>query len=295
MNGLLKQQMFRGLAVVCLSIFLLMLTSLSQCQSKDQQEDIEADKILSIMVSILPQSYFTETIGGDKVKVQVMIPNGANPATYEPLPSQMAALSQADVYIKLGSPLPFERTYMESLTEINDEMKMIDCSKGIQIVDNDPHIWLSPVLAQTMVNNIYEGLVEIDPDNQSYYQTNKEQLIKDLSQLHEEILQIFADFENPHFLIFHPAFGYFAREYGLDQIAIEEEGHEPSSLHIEEIIQYAKENAVEHIFASVQFSQASAQAISDEIEGEVILIDPLAYDYIENLKSVANKIASTLQ
>ncbi len=261
----------------------------------------EADGEIGIVVTILPQAEFVEKVGGDKVNVTVMVPAGASPHTYEPIPSQMTALSQAQMYAKVGSDVEFELVWMDNLIEQNKDILVVDCSSGITLKEItasnedgeegiDPHIWMSPVNAITMVQNICDGLVLVDPDNKAYYEENRDAYLAELMQLDQDIRDGLSGVAKRSFMVYHPAFGYFAEEYDLTMIPIEEEGKEPTGEGIKYVIDYANEHNIKVIFASPQFNQESAQTIANEIGGEVISIDPLAMNYIDNMRTLLDEL-----
>jgi len=257
----------------------------------DQQTGQEQ---LIIVTSILPQADFIEHIGGDKVEVIVMIPPGANPATYEPTASQLKAVSSAGMYAKVGSGLLFEEVWLDRIISANPDMIVVDTSKGVTLMEMDPHIWLSPANAKIMVQNICEGLIRIDPANETYYEQNKVEYIRDLEVLDSTINQSLSGFKNRTFMVFHPSWGYFARDYNLTMIAVEIEGKEPSVSDMAHLIKTAKENDINVIFVQPQFSTKSAEVIAKEIGGSVIPADPLAKDYLVNLHNVTNSFAQSL-
>ena len=240
---------------------------------------------INIIVSILPQIDFVENIGKDKVEVSAMIPPGFSPATYSPEIEQLKKLSEADLYIRIGH-IPFEKTQMKRLADLNPEMRIIDSSKGIEIYENDPHIWMSPRLVKIQVENIYLALVKINPENKEYYQQNKNKYLAELDDLDLELKDSFSKMQNKKILVFHPAFGYLARDYGFQQIAIEIDGKEPSAENLAKIIDMAKKENIKTIFVQKQFSSKSAEAIAKQINGVVVPLDPLDKNYIENLKRI---------
>ena len=277
-----------------LLFFILGILFLVYYNPTDNVSKTNEDKI-NVIVSILPLADFVENVGGNKVNVVVMIPPQASPATYEPKPSQLKGVSNADMYVKVGSPIPFEQVWMEDIIKMNKNMSVIDCSKSIEIVENDPHIWLSPKNAKIMVENICDGLIEIDPVNKNYYLVNKEKYILELESVDKSIERILFNVDNRKIIVFHPSWRYFALDYGLEQIPIEIEGKEPSSADISKLIDFAKEKNISIVFAQPQFNSKSAELIANEIEGTVVFIDALAKDYIENLMNVSKTFAGTLQ
>jgi zinc transport system substrate-binding protein len=268
---------------------------------------------LDVTVSILPQEYFVDKIGGDRVEVNIMVEPGASPATYEPKPQQMKALSEAEAYVSIG--VPFEKAWLEKIKSANPQMLVIDSAQGIERMEMvahhhhgeeeaehdhgaetlDPHIWLSPQLVKLQAENIYQGLVKIDPENEAEYQANLAQFLTEIDQLDRQIQQNLAGVENRQFIVFHPSWGYFARDYDLEQIPIEVGGQEPSAAELGEIVKEAQEENIKVIFAQPEFSTQSAETIAQEIGGQVLLITPLAPDWSNNLLQVSQTFAEVLQ
>jgi len=249
---------------------------------------------MQIAVSILPQKEFVDSIGKDKVSVTVMIPPGASPATYEPSPGQLKDISRAKLYVRIGH-IPFEKTWMERIASANRDMLVVDSSKGIDIVGNDPHIWLSPALVKIQVKQIRDALIEVDPDNREYYIRNTDEYIRKLDDLDSDIRNNLSGIKNRKFMVFHPAWGYFARDYQLEQIPIEIEGKEPSASDLAGLVDTAKANNITVIFAEPQFNSESARVIAGEIGGTVAIIDPLAENYIANMYHVSETLARYLR
>lgn len=298
---------------------------LSGC-SQDEKNVVPDEAKINVMVSILPQVEFVERIGGDKVEVSEMIPPGFSPATYEPSPEQLQKLQTAEIYFRIGH-IPFEKVQMEKLQQINPSMKVIDTSVGVNLLELaahshgeeehgheeeeheeheheeegdheksvDPHIWLSPNLVKIQAKHIFHALAEIKPEERDYFQSNYDQLIEDLENLDENLRTTFSKIEGKTILVFHPAFGYLASEYGFRQEAIEIEGKDPSPEHLKEIIDEAKADGVSVIFVQKQFSTKSAQAIAGEINRAVVQIDPLAKNYFSNLEEMSAIIVDRLQ
>ena len=269
--------------------------------------EAETNDRVGVVVTILPQAEFVENVGGEKVRVTVMVPPGASPHTYEPTPSQMTALAKAEMYAKVGSGVEFELVWMDKLLATNPDMLVVDCSRGIELQEmvaedeheyserEDPHIWMSPANAQIMVRNICAGLIETDPENRRYYEQNRDNYLAQLAEIDREIIDSLAGVENQRFMVYHPAFGYFAREYGLTMIPIEKEGKEPTAAGLAHLIEQAKAHDIRVIFAEPQFDPKSAEVIAEAIGGRVVLIDALAKDYIGNLRLIRNEMLSALE
>lgn len=300
-------------------IILILLLNLISCEKK-------SDGKLSIFVSILPQKYFVERIGGNLVNVSVLVGPGQNPHSYEPLPQQMLALSSARIYFRIG--VSFEDSWIHRIEANNPDLMIVDTRQGIQLLpldsfeeivttfnDNetghkvgdsihheehdhsgfDPHIWLSPNLVKIQAKTICETLCLFDSTHAHFYQENLQQFHYDLDELSQEIQQLIAIIPSKKLLVFHPAWGYFARQFGLQQIPIEIEGKSPGPQQLATIIDFARDERISIIFVQSQFSTQSAEAIGREINAKVVPIDPLNEDYINNLHQIAVTIAENIQ
>lgn len=261
------------------------------------------DKI-GVMVTVLPQVEFVTAVGGGRVEVTAMVPPGANPHTYEVTPAQMAKLSNAKVYFKVGSPIEFELTWLDKLIAQNKEMMVVDCNKGIELIQSedpdepgiDPHTWTSPQNVKIMVNNICAGLVQLDAVNKSYYEANRDTYLQKLDALDSDIKLALAGAVSRTFIVYHPAWGYFAHDYGLTQLGIEQEGKEPKAAYMARLIDEAKQKNIKVIFVSPQYDTRSADAIAAEIGGSVVSIDAEgAKDYLDNMRKVAQAFKEALK
>jgi len=311
----IKKNINKKYVISGIGIFgLLVIVMLGGCIEEKPGINQTEGKIL-IATTILPEKEFIEKVGKDKVEVLVMVPPGANPHTYEPTPKQMEMLSKAKIYAMVGSGIEFELGWMDKFKEINKNMMIINLSEGINLMkfegshkhkksedlhehnhDHghnhhhagiDPHVWTSVKNAKIMVENIYNGLIKVDTKNENYYRKNKENYINELENLDAEISKIMEKTKSKKFIISHPAFGYFAKDYGLKQISIEYEGKEPSPKWIEKVIKEAKENNITLVFVSPQFNTKTAEIIAKEIDGKVVSVNPLAENYVENMKKFA--------
>jgi zinc transport system substrate-binding protein len=279
-----------SLAITVMLSIMLMATSAISCRS----EEADTEKTV-VVVSILPQVDFVERIGGDKVQVSEMIPPGFSPATYDPSPEQLQKLQEADLYFRIGH-VPFEKAQMEKLESLNPDMKVVDTSEGIDLLNGtDPHIWLSPKLVKIQAKHIYDALVEYVPQNKDYFTQNYNQFIADLDELDQKLEDAFTPIKGQTILVFHPAFGYLADAYGFHQASIEIQGKDPTPAQLQEIIDKAKSDGVKVIFVQEQFSTESAEAVAQAIGGAVVQINPLAKDYFSNLESMAETIVSAIK
>lgn len=296
-NCVFHRNFYTGLIV---SIFLLAAAILPSCSSPAQTGETGR---IGVAVTLLPQVEFVSRVGGDRVEVMVMVPPGASPHTYEVTPAQMVSLSKARMYAKVGSPVEFEVTWLEKLVAQNKDMLVVDCSKGIALIEStdpdepgtDPHIWTSPRNVKVMVNNICEGLIQIDPENSAYYEKNRDAYLSKLDVLDGDIITALKGSTQTSFIVYHPAWGYFAHDYGLQQLGIERGGKEPQAAYMARLIKEAKEQGVKVIFISPEFDSKNAETIASEIGGRVAVIDPLAADYLVNMEHVALAFKESLK
>lgn len=266
---------------------------------------------LSVFVSIQPQKYFVERIGGKHVRVSVMVGPGQSPATFEPRPRQMADLARARLYYRIG--VPFESVWMDRIRSTNPQMSILDAREGIRLrpietagghaesqghaadqrPHDDPHIWLSPALVKIMVARLRDRLIELDPAHEADYRANTKAFVADLSGLQQQIQQRLAGLKRRSFMVFHPSWGYFADEFGLRQIPIESEGKAPGASTLARLMDQARRQRIGMIFVQPQFSQAQARALAQSVGARLVIIDSLAEDYIRNLRRVAAAIAGS--
>lgn len=270
------------------------------------------DQPIKVAVSIPPQKYFVQMIGGDHVQVDVLVPANAEPETYEPTPRQIARLSQADLYMKIGAPL--EKSWLKRFTAANPKMVVVDTARGIERMPMikhlhnedgghsakkglDPHIWLSPVLVRIQAMNIRDALIKVDPAHAADYRQGYARLAQKIDQVDNDILKTLVDhpLKQTRFIVFHPAFGYFAAAYGLTQVPIETEGKEPGPKQLGELINFAKKNDIKVVFIEPQFAQKAAKTIADSIGGSVVAIDPLQEDWPAGMEAIATALHKALR
>ena len=283
---------------LCLMLCVLVSSFLfagGQKESEEAVPETEKTEILTVFTSILPQKYFAEKIGGNRVHVEVVVGPGESPATYEPTPQQVEHLAKADILFSIG--VPFEKAFLPTIESTLDSLEIVDTSEGIskRALDGnpavkDPHIWLSTRQVQIQAKNMFDALVRIDPEGKADYSKGYDVLIKELKDLDTELSSALAPYKGNKLFVFHPAFGYFGDDYGLSQVAIETGGKEPAPAKLEEIITDAKEQGVRIIFVQPEFSMSSAQAIAEAIDGSVVMLGPLNPDYINNLKSISAEV-----
>lgn len=283
---------------------------------------VKAAEPLQVVVSIPPQIYVVQQLGGERVHVISMVPEGGLPHTYEPTPQQMKQLSMADIYVRIG--VEFEQAWWDKMSAANPRMHVIDSTKGVNFIEasehhhedegetheaegdqhengeahehhgRDPHIWVSPRLVKIQVENIYQGLIAVDPAHQSAYSANKKALLTALDNLDADIQTQLANLKTRKFMIFHPAWAYFARDYHLEEIPVEIEGKEPSAREMAELMKLADQEQVRVIFVQPQTSRRSVDTIAKQIGARVEVLDPLAANWLDNMRYVSRVLAETL-
>jgi len=278
---------------------LLMLLSL-QCA---RITNVYADNKIIGFVSILPQQYFVQQIGTDLVDVRVMVGPGQNPATYEPTPQQMAALSKANVYFRIG--VPFESTWLDKIELNNEKLIIVECCDSIANLndhdhahdhntDYDPHVWTSPKNVIKIAELIKKSLIKIDNKNMAAYDASAKSFKETLIELDEIVRLKTRNLERKTLIVSHPSWSYFADEYGFTQVSIEREGKEIQARSLVKLIKIAKINNVKTIFVQPQFNDRAAKTVANELNAQIMVLDPLAFNYVENMNMVTDNIVKGL-
>jgi len=259
--------------------------------------DANAGEKIRVFVSILPQSELVERIGGERVEVNVLVRPGDSPATYSPTPKQLAELCEAKLFIRVG--VPFEEGFIDKVRETYPKLKIVDQRENVRLLKSihgtDPHIWLDPKRLKVQVQNIAKALVEVDPGGIDGYNDRLGKLIAELEGLDKRLGHMLAPYRGRTFLVYHPAYGYFADSYGLVQVAVEKGGKEPGGRRLARVIERARELKTKVIFVQPQFSKKGAELVAGAIGGKVVAMDPLARDVISNLEKMALAVASALE
>ncbi len=276
-------------------LLLFVVLLLASCNSKHETEKD------TVFVSIAPQKYFVEQIAGNLVNVEVMVQPGNSPADYEPLPSQMIKLGEAKLYFSIG--VPFEEAWLPKLKKQNAKLKIVPTDRNVPKIkidehshdehhhgEFDNHIWLDPERVKIQALNIAEALGNYDSYNAQLYNQNLAKFIDQLDSVKSEIDSILERKEHRSFLVYHPVLGYFADRFKLHQHAIEQDGKEPSPLQLKETIEFCRKHDIHTIYVQKEFSKKSAGVVASEIEGSIVELNPLAYNYLENLVSIAKAL-----
>ena len=283
---------------------------------------------LKVVVSIAPQKYFVEKIGRDLVEVTVLVPPGASPHNFEPKPRQMAELARAGVYMAIG--VNFEEVWLNRIASAAPGLLIVHTEQGVDKMPMvaghdhddgeehqageehhdgdheegdehhehgilDPHIWTSPPLVKIQSQNMLAGLIQADPGHRTDYEAGYQAWASELDALDARFKALFSGRQGLKFMVYHPAWGYLARTYGLRQVPVEVEGKEPKPGELAELIKYAREQDIKVIFAQPQVSTKGAEVVAKAIGGRVVLADPLSADWAGNLREIAEKFEEALR
>lgn len=267
----------------------------------------DSDQKKVFTVTIETQRYFLDQITGGNFTINTLVPPGTSPETYEPAPSVIMNMSKSELYFKVGD-LGFEKAWSARLAQNNPNMAIIDCSEGIELIENedhhhsgshaghnhgamDPHVWSSPLAVKIFTQNMLEGVVSIDPENEDFYRSNFEEFLGKVDSVDQVISNILVDSPTRSFIIYHPALGYFAHDYDLHQHSIEFEGKSPSPAQMRGLIDIARDENISTVFIQKGFDAKNAEVVAREIGADVFEIDPLSYNWDEELIRIASLIA----
>ena len=303
---------------------------LQGCKKVASDFSAASDSGLKVIVSVPPQADFVRRVGGDHVKVDVLVGMGQDPHSFSPTPAQMAVVSEADLFVTVG--MPFEEDLQRRIETANSGLKVVSMSEGFEKIpsqcdhpshssgeeghghgeedhghgeedhghhhdhgEDDPHVWLSPPLVKVQAANIAAALKEALPEHGAEFDSNLEVFQAELDALHSELEVLLEDRtgEGEQFFVFHPAFGYFGYTYDIEQVAVEVNGNEPTPNELAEFIEQAKDQGMKTIFVQPQFDDRSAKIIADQLGARVESLDPLAPDVLANIRRIAEAIAGT--
>jgi zinc transport system substrate-binding protein len=278
-----------------------------------------SEDTLTVVTTVPPMGWLVEQIGGENVDVVVMVEPGEDPHTYEPSPADMQAMGDADAYVTVG--LEFEEAWIPRFTEVNPDMVIIDAAAEVEKLagddehadedhadeehaddehahdhgEGDPHVWTSPAAMTTMGYTLADEFAALDAENAEAYESNALVVGEDATDLDAKISAALASSESGTFMVFHPAWGYFAREYGLEQIAIEVGGQEPSAAELAQLVETARDEGISVILVQPSHSTRTADLIAQEIDAEVAVADPLAADWLTSMEQVAETFGAALE
>ncbi len=270
-----------------------------------------------VTVSVPPQADIVAAIGGDRVRVQSMVSPGQSTHSFSPSPRQLRALEDARVYVKVGHPeYVFEYQFLQVLEGRGEQVRVVDMAEGVDFRpleahghehghdhdhghghahgDTDPHLWVSPAIVRAAAPRIAEALAATDPEGEALYRERLRQFLGELDALDQEIRQRLDGLEQRVFLVNHPAWGYFADDYGLEQMAIEVDGKNPTPAQLTRFIERARSEGVEAVFVQPGFSRRSADVIARELGITIVEMDPMRRDWADGLRAFSRALADAL-
>lgn len=280
--------------------YVILLISMLLLMSCHRQPQSGERPILT--VTLEPLRYFTEAIAGEHFKVVSMVPDGSSPETYDPTPQQLVALSQSTAYLRIGY-IGFEQNWIDKLQRNSPTLPFFDMSEGINLIREaprshgdhiheggvEPHIWNSCRNARVIARHICQTLCQLDSLHASDYRNRLDSLTRVIDETDREVRNLLAHADST-FLIYHPALSYFARDYGLTQISIEEGGKEPSPAHLQTLIERSRRTGARIIFVQQEFDTRNAELIAHEAQLQIVRINPLSYQWEKEMKNVARAL-----
>ncbi|MCL1875037.1 MAG: zinc ABC transporter substrate-binding protein [Synergistaceae bacterium] len=258
---------------------------------------------MPVFTTVAPLSWFISSVAGEAASISILVPAGADAHVYEPKPEQMTALSSAVIYFAIGNFSPFEASRLPKLADQAPALKIVNLNEGLDDEPreeddehgHDPHIWTSVSSAPKILLNVLNAFAEVDPENASLYNENYLRALDEIRRLDAHIKNKFRDCGGKSFFVYHPAWGRFAEEYGIYQIAVEHEGKEPKINMLAALIDTAREKDIKTIFAAPSDPKRNVRIFADEIGADVVIIDPLAHDWLLNMYRVAEEIYEALR
>jgi len=238
-----------------------------------------------VLVSVLPQKSIVEYIGGDSVSVEVIVGYGISPENYQPTAKEIVGLAKADLYVRTG--LPFEEQLLPKLMEVNPDLRILDMREGVNVIDDDPHIWTDPLKLVQHVYYLSSELTDLSPELAEEFEQNYQAYLVLLGDLDREIWLEIGPMIQRKFLVYHPAWGYFASRYGLTQLSVEQHGREPNARGMAQLIDQVKAAEIKVIFVQPQHNVRSAGSFAETVDAAVEISDPLEEDLFASIKKMA--------
>ncbi len=304
--------LFALLVVVLMTSLLAALLGYGKLKiaTHERQKKVEKHKV-AVLVAVDPIAYLVERVGGERTTVATLTPQGKDPESFAPTPKQLADVAASRVFFRVG--LPIEERFAQNVSSIAPDVETVDLRVGLATLPNphlhadeeenlhdehyehmedslDPHVWTSPANVRVMIVKIAETLVAIDPKGAESYRSNALEFDKELAALQEEVSRRLAPYKGRAFVVFHPAYGYFAREFGLTQLAVESEGKAPRPRQLEELVERIREDSVQKLIVQPEFNRSSALVVADAVGATLVEHSPLIKDYFEEIRSLTDDV-----
>ncbi len=280
-----------------------------------RRQTLEVDAQVRVLVAVDPLAYLVERVGGDRVVVSTLTPTGKDPESFSPTPADLAALASTRLFFRVG--LAVEERFAKNVASIAPKSRSVDLCENVELLPNpcghshseadddhsshspsrscssselDPHVWTSPAVARRLVEQATAALCEASPENAEFFRANAATLDAELADLQTELSARLASFEGRTFVVFHPAYGYFANEFHLTQRAVESQGKAPRPRELAELLETARDVGVQAIVVQPEFDRAAAQVVANEIGAELIVHSPLEKDYFVNVRTLTDAL-----
>ena len=268
--------------VIIFAVFFILFTS---CEEKNTQLPDE----INISVSLPPYADFVKNIVGNRANIFTLIPPGTNVHSFEPNPESIKQIVKSNIYFRVGNIFNLENVLLKKINP--DNIRIIaDCSNGIDILDNDPHLWLSPNNVKMITKNILDVMIAEYPQHKNYFTNNRNKFITELDSIDSLITNNLNQKKDRVLLVYHPAWKYLAEHYNLEEIAIEQEGKSPKAKDLQNFIELSKKKGANCIFFDPHFDESAVTTIAVSLGLEVNSLNPLPTNYIDNLKEIGEKL-----
>lgn len=284
----------RGATAAALAVALAVLGCGGPDGAGDRAGDEAGADRIGVVASVPPLGWFVEAVGGPLVDLTVLVPPGASPAMYDPTHRQLRQLDGASLWVTVGHPrFPFDAAWRERLTAGRPGLSVVPAGEACRRRGGDPHVWTSPACARTMVRRVAEGLAAARPSAADSIRARRDRALATVAAVDRDLAGMLAPHRGRAFLVFHPALGYLARDYGLEQMAIQRGATEPNPAELDRIVRRARERGIRHVFVQPQFSREAAALVADALPGgEVAVVDPLARDWPEAMRTIGRSLAA---
>ncbi|MEA4832798.1 MAG: zinc ABC transporter substrate-binding protein [Oscillospiraceae bacterium] len=288
----MSKKIFYSIFGLSLVLCMLFITGCNIKSGNETQKTV-------IAVTIVPEQTFVKAVCGDLAEVVTMVPPGNSPENFEPTAELMEKFEKAALYFSIGVPTEaaniLPKAGNKKVISLADKVAEVYADRKFESGERDPHIWLSPKRVIVMIKTISDEMSKLDPANADTYEKNAQAYIEQLNSVDKDIKEALDGVQSKKFIVYHPAFGYLADDYGLTMYALEEEGKEATAQRLQEMIDTAKAENIKVIFYQEEIDSSQSEAFAEEIGGKTLKLAPLAADYIENIKRMAQTMSEVMK
>lgn len=295
----MKRKFFYVCIVVCLT---LLFSSCGKANNSTNASD-EGNGKPMVAVSVVPEATFVKAVAGDLIDVVTLIPPGQSPENYQPTITSMQKLSDSSLYFAIGVPTE-DSNILPKIDDLNKDIKIVYLNKKVAEVypqrefapgSVDPHIWMSPKRVKVIISIIENELSSLDPKHKDEYKKNADEYVNNIEELNDYIVNSYKDIKNNTIITYHPSLGYYCEDYGLNMLTVEQEGKDSSPKDLEKLIDTARNKNIKVIFCQSEIDSRQSKSFAESIDGKIVEINPLASDYINNMKEITDKIVESLK